>query len=275
MRQKFPGLTLTVQHRVISLILGKNPSLNMADPEAESDAQRGKEWAGTTHWSAVLAAGQTDSPRAAAAMEELCRTYWYPIYAYVRRRGHGVEDAQDLTQTFFSRLIEKHWVADANPAKGRFRNFLLTALNHFLTNEWRNARAAKRGGGRSVISLDDTTESRYALEPASDLTPEKLYERRWALSLFDRALGHLREQYVAAGKTGLFDRLQKFLSSEASDGEYARLGAELEMSAGAMAAAVHRLRQHYRKLVREEVAQTVATPAEVEEEIRSLLAALS
>jgi len=240
-----------------------------------SEGGRGNDWAGTTHWSAVLAAGQTASPRAAAAMEELCRTYWYPIYAYVRRRGHAVEDAQDLTQEFFARLIGKQWVADANPARGRFRTFLLTALNHFLANEWRNARAAKRGGGRSVISLDDTTESRYAHEPASDLTPEKLYERRWALSLFDRALGRLREQYGAAGKKKLYDHLQKFLSSEAADGEYARLGAELEMSSGAMAAAVHRLRQHYRELVREEVAQTVETPAEVEEEVRSLLAALS
>lgn len=228
-----------------------------------------------THWSAVLAAGQTQSPRAAVAMEELCRTYWYPLYTYVRRRGHAVEEAQDLTQEFFSRLIEKQWVSDANPGKGRFRSFLLTALNHFLANEWRRSHAAKRGGGQAPISLDDTAEARYAQEPASHLTPEKIYERRWALSLFDRALGRLREQYAAAGKTSLYDHLKAFLSGEAGDGEYARLGAELQMSTGAVAAAVHRLRQHYRELVREEVAHTVETPAEVEEEIRSLLAALN
>ena len=247
----------------------------MTTPGEQSEVRRANDWAGTTHWSAVLAAGQTASPRAAAAMEELCRTYWYPLYAYVRRRGHAVEEAQDLTQEFFSRLIEKKWVSDADPNKGRFRTFLLTALNHFLANEWRNSRAAKRGGGRPVISLNDTTESRYAQEPASNLTPEKLYERRWALSLFDRALGRLREQYVAAGKTIFYDRLKTFLSGEAGDGEYARLGAELGLSTGAVAAAVHRLRQHYRELVREEVAQTVETPADVEEEVRSLLAALT
>ena len=250
----------------------------MAPTKNSLDAAAGKPEAGqfvTTHWSVVLQAGQEFSLDAQGALEALCRAYWYPLYAYVRRRGHSVEEAQDLTQEFFSRLIEKHWVADANPGKGRFRTFLLTALNHFLANEWRNARAAKRGGGRPVISLDDTTESRYALEPASDLTPEKLYERRWALSLFDRVLGRLREEYAAAGRTGLCERMQKFLSSEAGDGEYARLGAELEMSTGAIAAAVHRLRQHYRQLVREEVAQTVESPADVEEEIRSLLAALT
>lgn len=228
----------------------------------------------TTHWSVVVAAAQDVSPPAQKALEQLCCTYWYPLYAYVRRRGHTVDDARDLTQEFFARLIEKQWVAAANPDRGRFRTFLLAALNHFLANEWRNARAAKRGGGRAVISLDDTTESRYAHEPVSDLTPEKLYERRWALSLFDRALGRLREQYLAVGKAGLYDRLQKFLSSEPGEGEYARLGAELEMNTGTIAASVHRLRQHYRELVREEVAQTVETPADVEDEVRSLLAAL-
>ena len=208
-------------------------------------------------------------------MEELCRTYWYPLYAYVRRRGHPVEEAQDLTQEFFARLIEKRWIADADSGKGRFRTFLLTALNHFLAKEWRRSQAAKRGGGQALISLDDTAEARYAQEPASHLTAEKIYERRWALSLFDRALGRLREQYASAGKAALYDRLQKFLSAEAADGEYARSGAELEMSTGAVAAAVHRMRQHYRELVRAEVAQTVETPAEVEDEVRSLLAALN
>jgi RNA polymerase sigma factor (sigma-70 family) len=229
----------------------------------------------TTHWSVVLAGGDGESPHAAAAMEELCRAYWYPLYAYVRRREHSVEEAQDLTQEFFARLIEKHWLAEADSSKGRFRTFLLTALNHFLAKEWRRSHAAKRGGGQVLISLDDTAEARYAQEPASNVTPEKLYERRWALSLFDRALGRLREQYVAAGKTSLYDHLKGFLSGEPGDGEYARLGLELDMSTGAVAAAVHRLRQHYRQLVREEVAHTVESPADVDDEVRWLLAALN
>jgi RNA polymerase sigma-70 factor (ECF subfamily) len=208
-------------------------------------------------------------------LEELCRAYWYPLYAYVRRRGHSVQEAQDLTQEFFARLIEEQWLAEADARKGRFRTFLLTALNHFLAKEWRRSQAAKRGGGKVLISLDDTAEARYAQEPASHLTPETIYERRWALSLFDRALSRLRSQYVAAGKSRPFDLLKQYLSTEAADGEYAALALELEMSAGAVAAAVHRLRQHYRELVREEVAQTVESPADVEDEVRSLLAALN
>ena len=208
-------------------------------------------------------------------MEELCLAYWYPLYAYVRRRGHSTEEAQDLTQEFFARLIEKHWLAEADSRKGRFRTFLLTALNHFLAKEWRRSHAARRGGGQVLISLDDTAEARYAQEPASEVTPEKIYERRWALSLFDRALSRLREQYAAAGKTALYDHLKGCLSGEPAEGEYARLGGELEMSPGAVAAAVHRLRQHYRQVVREEVVHTVENPADVDDEIRSLLAALN
>jgi len=208
-------------------------------------------------------------------MDELCRTYWYPLYAYIRRRGHSVEEAQDLTQEFFARLIEKHWLADADATKGRFRTFLLTALNRFLAKEWRRSHAAKRGGHRQVISLDDTAEARYVREPASNLTAEKIYERRWALSVFDRALGRLREEYEAAGRARLYESLKEFLCGDPRDGRYALLGVEFEMSTGAIATAVHRLRQHYRQLVREEIAQTVESPAEVENEMRSLLAALN
>ena len=248
-------------------------AMSEAEDEVTAPSQANQQFA-TTHWSVVLAAKGPASPDAAEALEQLCRAYWYPLYAYVRRRGYSVEEAQDLTQEYFARLIEKQWVAAANPGKGRFRTFLLTALNHFLANEWRNARAAKRGGGRAVISLDDTTESRYALEPASNLTPEKLYERRWALSLFERAMGRLREHYVAAGKERHYKCLEQFLSGEASDGDYARAGTELQMAPGAVASAVHRLRQQYRELVREEIAHTVTSPDEVEDEMRSLLAAL-
>ncbi len=246
----------------------------MAEPKSESGVGRGESWVGTTHWSVVLAAGREASPRAATAMEELCRAYWYPLYAYVRRRGHTVEEAQDLTQDFFAHLIEKHWLAEADPGKGRFRTFLLTALNHFLANEWRHAHAAKRGGGRALMSLDGTAETRYALEPASDLTPEKIYERRWALSLFEQAMGRLRRHYAAEGKTRLYESLAPFLSSEAVEGDYARLGKELDMAPGAVATAVYRLRQQYREQVREEVAHTVNAPGEIEDEMRSLLAAL-
>jgi RNA polymerase sigma factor (sigma-70 family) len=247
----------------------------MPDQEEQSAAQRGVGSIGHTHWSAVLAAGQTASPCATAAMEELCRTYWYPIYAYVRRRGHTVEEAQDLTQEFFLRLIAKHWLADANPGKGRFRNFLLTALNHFLANEWRRLQAAKRGGGQALISLDDTAEARYAQEPAFDLTPEKIYERRWALTLLDQALSRLREEFVAAAHAQQFDLLRGFLTTDAGESRYAEVAAELGMTAAAVAVAVHRLRHRYRELVREEIAHTVTSLAEVEDEIHWLFAAVS
>ena len=229
----------------------------------------------TTHWSVVLTAGHSGAPDAEGALEALCQAYWYPLYVYVRRRGYGVEEAQDLTQEFFARLIGKHWLAEADARKGRFRNFLLTALNHFLANEWHRSHAAKRGGGQVLIALDDTAEARYAQEPVSHQTPERIYERHWALSVFDRALERLRERYAATGRVGLHDRLMTFLSVDAAEGEYARVGKELEMSAHAVAMAVHRLRQQYRDLVREEVAHTVQSPAELEEEIRWLLQALS
>jgi RNA polymerase sigma-70 factor (ECF subfamily) len=228
----------------------------------------------TTHWSVVLTCGGNDTTSSGAAMEQLCRTYWYPLYAYVRRRGHSVEEAQDLTQEFFARLIEKGWVTAADANKGRFRTFLLTALNHFLAKEWRRERATKRGGGRKLISLDDTAEARYANEPASNVTPEKLYERRWALSVFDQALHRLRAQYVAVHKEGHYDCLKKFLSIQPDDGEYAVVGQKLEMTPGAIAAAVHRLRQHYREVVRAEVAHTVESSQELEEELRWLIQAL-
>jgi RNA polymerase sigma-70 factor (ECF subfamily) len=244
-------------------------------PQEHPETTPAGHWVGSTHWSAVLAAGQPGSPRAAAAMEELCQTYWYPLYAYVRRRGFEVEDAQDLTQDFFAGMLENHWLKSADPKRGKFRSFLLGAMNHFLANDWRDARRLKRGGGKPLVSLDDTAERRYALDAASDLTPEKIYERRWAWSLFERAVRRLREQYAAAGKGRLYDALKGFLADDVADGDYARLAAELDMTPGAVTTAVHRLRDRYRELVREEVAHTVANPAEVEDEMRSLLAALS
>lgn len=229
----------------------------------------------TTHWSVVLDAGQASSPQSAEALEWLCCTYWYPLYAYVRRRGYEVAEAQDLTQEFFARLLEKHWLGQADRTRGRFRSFLLGAMDHFLANEWRRAHAARRGGGKVLVSLDDTAERRYALEPAVALSPEKIYERRWALSLFEAALARLQQELHAVEKVELFQSLKDFLSAEPAEGDYSRIGEKFGMSAGAVASAVHRLRHRYRQLVLEEIARTVADPAEIENEMRSLLAALT
>jgi RNA polymerase sigma factor (sigma-70 family) len=229
----------------------------------------------TTHWSVVVSAGQQASPQAAESLEKLCRAYWFPLYAYARQRGHTPEDAQDLTQAFFLRLLQKQYLAHADRDKGRFRSFLLTALNHFLTNDWRRAEAVKRGSGQPPISLDDTrAEDRYALEPLSDLTPERLYERHWALTLLDQALARLRAESAAAGQTRQFNRLKGFLTTQAAESSYAAVAAELGMTSGAVGKLIYRLRHRYRELVREEIAHTVASPAEVEDEIRWLFRAV-
>jgi RNA polymerase sigma-70 factor (ECF subfamily) len=189
--------------------------------------------------------------------------------------GHAAEDAKDLTQEFFARLLEKKWLAEVDRQRGRFRSFLLAAMNHFLANEWRRGQTIKRGGGRSFISLDDAHECLYEGFASANDSPERLYDRRWALDLFDRALGQLHRQYADSGKAQLYEHLKEFLSSEPGDGQYAKLAEQLSMTTGAIAAAVHRLRQRYRELVRQQVAQTLADPAEFEDEMRSLLAALT
>jgi RNA polymerase sigma-70 factor (ECF subfamily) len=230
----------------------------------------------TTHWGVVLSACNPTSAPSAQALETLCRTYWYPLYACVRRRGHDAHTAQDLTQEFFARLLARDGLARVDQGKGRFRSFLLGSLNHFLANEWHRARAAKRGGGAEVISLDDATaEQRYALEPASDATPDKLFERRWALTLLDRALARLREEFTAGGRGEQFDWLKEFLHSDESERPYADVGAERGLKPSAVASAVYRFRQRYRELVRDEIAQTVAGAEELEDELRWLFAALS
>jgi RNA polymerase sigma-70 factor (ECF subfamily) len=232
-------------------------------------------WFKTTHWSAVVHAGRDGSPQSSAALAQLCQAYWPPLYSFVRRSGHGPEDAKDLTQEFFARLLEKQWLAQADPGRGKFRSFLLAAMKNFLANERRRGQTAKRGGGNPVVSLDDTAEAIYDVEIASNLTPEKLYERRWALSLFDRALARLREDYQTSGKLAVYDALKEFLSVDTRDGDYAPAAKILGSTPGAVSVAVHRLRQRYRDLVREEIALTVENPEEVEAEMRSLLAALS
>jgi RNA polymerase sigma-70 factor (ECF subfamily) len=228
----------------------------------------------TTHWSLVLAARDRAEPGADNALAALCSLYWYPLYAYVRRRGHGADDAHDLTQEFFARLLAKDFLAGVDRGKGTFRSFLLAACTHFLANERDSARAKKRGGGRPVLSLDAAdAESRYRAEAAGGLTPEQLFERRWALALLGEVMVRLRADYEAKGKGRLFDRLRGFLVGEKGAG-YRGAADELGLSEGAVKVAVHRLRGRYRELLREEIGRTVATPEEIEEEIRGLFAAL-
>lgn len=229
----------------------------------------------TTRWSLVLSAGRKSSPSAQAALAELCRRYWYPLYVFARRSVANVEDARDLTQEFFVRLLEKKTLAHADPQRGRFRSFLLTSLKHFLSNEWDKAKRHKRGGGRSTISLDFAArDAELAFEPAHNCTPERLFERHWALTLLDQVLGALRAEYAAADKEELFECLKGSLAAQASAATYASTAARLGMTAGAVKAAAHRLRKRYRELLRAEVAQTVAEPADVEDELRDLFAAL-
>lgn len=238
------------------------------------------EWAAagrfnTTHWTVVLAAGGPDPALQAAALEELCRSYWYPLYAYIRRRGKGPDDAQDLTQEFFSRLLEKQWLEGVEKNGSRFRSFLLSALNAFLANHHDHTHAAKRGGGRPPIPLDgELAENRYALELLTNETPERIYDRRWALTVLDRALARLRGETAAAGKARHFELLNPFLSREPEAGEYATVAGELGVSQGALGVSVHRLRQRYRECVRAEIADTVADPVQVEAEMQELFACL-
>ena len=230
----------------------------------------------TTHWSVVLAAADQERPEAAQALETLCRTYWYPLYAFVRRQGHSPEGAQDLTQDFFAHLLARGFPCGARPERGKFRSYLLVSLRHFLLDQHRRADAAKRGGGQTVISLDvNRAEERFGGEPQHALTPEKLYERAWAMTLLDRAQSRLREEYAAAGKADLYERLQAFPLAGKSDQPFAQASAEFGMTASALKSAVHRMRSRYRELVREEVAHTVADPSELQEEARYLIAVIS
>jgi RNA polymerase sigma factor (sigma-70 family) len=226
-------------------------------------------WFVTTRWSIVLAAGRADSTKALAALEELCRTYWYPLYAFVRRNGHKPEDAEDLIQAFFAQCIHKKYLTAANRDRGRFRSFLLIALKRFLANEWDKARAQKRGGGQRFVSLDDL-ENKYALEPADPISAEKLYERRWAFTLLERVLGRLEEEQKTGGKSDVFFHLRPFLTSDGTGAPYAQIAKDLNMTEAAVKVAVHRLRGRYRELLEEEIAHTVNSPAEVEGERRYL-----
>jgi len=230
----------------------------------------------TTRWTMVLAAGRRSSPDAARALEDLCRAYWYPLYAYVRRRGHAKADAEDLTQAFFARLLEKDFLRAAAREKGRFRTFMLVAFQRFCANEWDRARAQKRGGGQVILSLNlDTAERRYHAEPTDELSADRIFERRWALTLIEQTIARLRREYETAGKGGDFDQLKTFLTADSGEIPYAQLVEKLGQNEGALRVAVHRLRKRFRELFRQEIAQTVSSPDEIEGELRHLLSALS
>ena len=230
----------------------------------------------TTHWSVVLAAGGGDSPGGVAARENLCRAYWYPLYAYVRRTGHEPQDAEDLTQEFFARLVSRNDLAQVRRERGKFRSFLLAALKHFLANEWRNAKRLKRGGGHTAVPIDTgNVETRYGAEPADNLTPDRIFERRWALTLLEQSLAQVRQEYSTPKRTELFEALKVFLVGGTHLPTYNEIASSLGLREDTVKMTVHRLRKQYREILRQEVAHTVSSPAEIDEELRYLFAVLS
>jgi RNA polymerase sigma factor (sigma-70 family) len=229
----------------------------------------------TTHWSRIVAAGDPGAPLAREALDELCRAYWFPLYAYIRRRGYAPDRALDLTQDLFVRLLEKDVLAAADPARGRFRTFLRAVCADFLANRRDRENALKRGGGRPIVPIDSNeAEGRYAREPAHELTPERIFDRNWALILLGRVLEQLREEYRVAGQSLTFEVLSPVLTDGSRAVAYATLAARLSTTEGAVRVAVHRLRRRYGERLREEIAATVDEPAEVDDEIRDLFAAL-
>jgi len=243
----------------------------MLPSESDSDSRPAQLFA-TTHWSVVIQAGGHDSPQAEEALAWLCRAYWYPLYAYVRRQGHSIENAQDSTQEFFARLLERKSLRVVDRNRGRFRTFLLTSLKHFLINEWKQANRDKRGVGQKILSLDEEmAESRFTAEPVMEQPPDALYDRGWAAILLDRAMAALHAEFAQSGKQHLFERLKVFVWGEKNTLSYAAMAAQLGMTEDAVKVAVYRLRQRYGELLRGEVAQTVATPVEVDEELRYLV----
>ena len=232
-------------------------------------------WFDATSWTMVHEAGQPTSPEADAARAKLCQAYWYPLYFYVRRLGHSPEDAHDLTQGFFARLLEKNYVATADREKGKFRSFLLLLVKRFLAREWARANRQKRGGGVELIPLDlERTENRYVTEPADELSPDRAFDRHWAQVLLARVTDRLQAQCVAEGKGHLFAELRPFLSGE-SEETYEAAARRVQIPKATLKVLVHRFRRRYEQLLREEIAPTVASPEEVEDEIRALFAALS
>ena len=240
------------------------------------DSRLGQSRFATTRWSVVLAAGDPSSPDYTRALGALCETYWYPLYAYLRRRGDGRQQAEDHTQDFFVSLLEGHGIGKADPERGKFRSFLLASLKNFLADEWGREKARKRGGRVKVYSLDIAdAEARYGREPADDRSAEKLFERSWARAVLAQAMTRLKAEQAAAGKQDSFDHLKTYLTAEDVAGPYRDAAGALNMTEGAVKVAVHRLRRRYGQLVREEIAQTVATAEQVDDELNALYHALA
>lgn len=231
----------------------------------------------TTRWSAIFAAAESRVPGSHAALAELCRIYWYPLYAFARRRGSGPDDAQDLTQGFFLHLVENRGLKQANPLRGKFRSFLLTSFKNFASDEAARARCQKRGGDRQFVFLDsEEAESRYQLEPADDLTPEKIFDARWAMTLLAYAVERLRQEYAARGEGHRFDVLKVFVGIEQgkSTPSYEQIAQSLQVSVGAAKTLIHRFRKQYTVILRQEIGRTVSGPAAIDEEIHALCDAL-
>jgi RNA polymerase sigma factor (sigma-70 family) len=246
--------------------------LSPADPTSAT-GMKGDVFA-TTHWTVVMTAGRGSSPAAEVALEELCRTYWFPLYVYVRRQTPTREDAEDLTQAFFARFLEKNYLEKLTSQKGKFRAFLLAALKHFLANEWDRANRQKRGGGVMPLSLDwQDADARYRVEPADNSSPDKLYDRAWAVTLLERVLARLRDEHATADRVALFGQLKGFLMVGTSAIPYGEAAARLSVSEGTVRVAVHRLRRRYRDLLRQEIGQTLSDAAQIEEEMRTLFRA--
>jgi len=247
-----------------------------ADDHRPEGAGTGAASFATTHWSVVLAAGHPSSPNGRQALEQLYRTYWFPLYAHVRRRGYTIEETQDLTQEFFAHLLAKHWLTTANSRRGRFRSFLLAAMNHFLANDWNRAHAGKRGGSLSHLPFDTSAaEQLYLREPGHGLNAEELYERNWALQFLEHVRTKLREEYAQAGQGEHFELLESFLPGRESGHSYAEVANGLGIPEGTLKSDVHRLKQRYGRVLRREIAHTVSTPEEIEDELRHLLSVLA
>lgn len=248
----------------------------MSEVETSDFSHPGDREFTTTHWSVVLAANDRASTQAHTALTQLCRTYWYPLYTFIRRQGNGAPDAQDLTQGFFAYLLEHHLVAKADPQAGRFRSFLLGSLKHFLAHEHERATALKRGGGQAVVSFDEfDPEERYALEPADAATPETIFDQRWARQQIENALSRLRADYAASGRGPLFDLLKDYVWGDKNALTLAEIAGRLDLTEEAIKKSVQRLRHRFRDCLRAEIAQTVATPDQIDDELRQLRAALA
>jgi RNA polymerase sigma-70 factor (ECF subfamily) len=247
-------------------------------PPAEPDivgAEGGARQFATTHWSVVLRAGDSHAPQSAEALEALCRDNWYPLYGFVRSRGYGPEEACDLTQAFFARLLEKKWLKDADRERGRFRTFLLAALKHFLSNEWNRGQTIKRGGGCEWIALDAVqAEERLAMEPADVSSPDSLYDRRWATNLIARVQDRLQDEMIAAGQGDRFEALEPTLAGEPAEAGYKALATRFGLTETGVKSIVLRLRRRFRELLREEIAETLCEGQDVEEELRELFKAM-